>query len=136
MKFELRGLEELKARLDSLAKGMAGALKEASGEAALYAHSQVPPYPTAPTGSTYRRTGTLGRSITTDVRTLGSKYVGVIGTATVYAPWVISEKPVGSRGPQAWMHVGRWWTLHGVVRGAHDEIMRIYRKAILGLFGG
>ena len=135
MNIDVRGLDELKARFDGLAKGMSGALEDAAGEAVLHVHSQVPPYPAPPPNSTYRRTGTLGRSITTDVRALGSKHVGVIGTATVYAPWVISEKRVGTRGPQAGMHAGRWWTLHGVVRGAHDEIMRIYRKAIASLFG-
>jgi hypothetical protein len=28
------------------------------------------------------------------------------------------------------MHAGRWWTLQGVVRGAMDEIMKIYKRVI------
>ncbi len=125
------GLDELDHKLDRIARDTRAELTRATDEALAYTHGQVPSYPPEPPASDYRRTGTLGREITTEVRTIGSEIVGAIGTATVYAPWVISDKDtVGGRGPQAWMHRGRWWTLQGVVRGARAGIVDIYRRAV------
>lgn len=89
--------------------------------------SMVPEYPPAPELSSYKRTGTLGKSINvrTDVR--GMSVRGVIGTnvtvktdSSGYAQYVIG------REDQAWMHVGRWWTLEGVV----DANMHIVEQQI------
>lgn len=61
--------------------------------------------------SSYRRTGTLGKSIGTRTEYKGNDVVGYIGTnvsvktnSSGYAQFVIGN-------PQAWMHVGRWWML-------------------------
>jgi hypothetical protein len=135
MIIKITGIEHLEARLKRMTAETRSELERATHQAVLYVHSQLPPYPAPPPNSTYRRTGTLGRTITTEVRSLGNDVVGAIGTNTVYAPWVISDKPVGSRGPQAWMHVGRWWTLQQVVRDAKDAIMDIYRDALRRIVG-
>lgn len=124
------GLSEVVARLERRGDLAPGVMRQATERAVLYVHGRVPPYPPPPPDSRYVRTGTLGRSITTEVRDVGSATVGVIGTAVVYAPWVISAKEVGGRGPQAWMHRGRWWTLHEVVERARDGIVRIYQDAL------
>jgi hypothetical protein len=69
-------------------------------------HQNLPPYPPVREGQKYVRTGTLGRSITTEVEAQGTTFIGRIGTAINYAPYVI-----GDDSQQAWMHAGRWWQL-------------------------
>lgn len=125
------GLNELKAKMARRGRDIPAELEVATRKAVAYVHSTVPAYPPPPPQSTYRRTGTLGREIGTEVRPMGSKIIGLIGTNTVYAPWVISDEKVGSRGPQAWMHVGRWWTLQGVVHKAWGSVVKIYRDHFL-----
>ena len=78
----------------------------------------------------YRRSGQLGRSLTTEVRPLGNDIVGLIGTNTVYAPWVISDRAIDGRGPQAQYHAGRWWTLQQVVRDNVGAVIDVFRTEI------
>lgn len=112
-------------------------LTSATKKAVLYVHSTVPPYPATRPNQKYIRTETLGRKITTEVRPVtGTRVVGVIGSDTVYAPWVISDKAVGKRGPQAWMHKDRWWTLQDVVRKARGKVKEIYQDALHKLVHG
>lgn len=126
--FEIRGLEKLERKYAKLGKDLGPEIKKLSEKAAVYAHSKVPPYPPPP----HRRTGTMGRKITTKARKLGPvRYAGVIGTDTKYAPWVIStQKGRNSAGPQAWFHKGRWYTLQGVVKDNKDGIIAVYRQGI------
>ena len=119
-----KGMDELSDKLKRQAAGFDGFMTQTMTKAVLYVHSQVPAYPAPPPASTYTRTGTLGRSITTEVRGLGSETVGIIGTNIEYAPWVISEDQ------QAWMHVGRWWTLHQVVRDATPAVQAFFDREI------
>lgn len=93
------------------------------GKAVLYFHSKIPGYPAPPTGSTYQRTGTLGRSYTTEVRHLGADIVGVIGSAVVYAPYVVDEQR------QAAVHKDRWYTLIAVLRRYHGVIAKMFHAA-------
>lgn len=116
--------------LQRLQAGLPAAIRQATEEAVLYVHGKVPEYPPPPGESSYTRTGTLGRSITTKVEAIGSGAVGSIGTAVVYAGYVIDENR------QAWMHRGRWWTLQGVVRGSKDAIIGFYQRAISRLISG
>lgn len=130
------GLSKLQNKLDKI-ENMGHVLDQATDKAVKYVHSQVPPYPPPPASSTYRRTGTLGRTIGTEVRNLGTVRVGVIGTPTVYGPWVISSNSLmDGRGPQAWMHQGRWWILQEVVKKAKEAIVAIYREALKGVLNG
>jgi hypothetical protein len=137
MKIIYKGFEEFSRKVEGMARRMRGEMETTTRKAVLYVHSTVPPYPGEPAGSEYRRTGTLGRSIGTEVRPIGVGFVGIIGTPTVYAPYVISEEAVGSRGPQARFHKGRWWTLQGVVRKAFPKVVGMYeemwRRVISGL---
>ena len=131
MRIEFRGWDEFERRMNAL--GQVGVwAKPIMDRAVKYVHSQVPSYPSPPSTSRYRRTGTLGRTITTEVRSLtGNDVVGSIGTRTVYAPWVISsEKGKDGRGPQAKVHKGRWYTLQGVVMGQADRVRQIFETEI------
>jgi len=137
MPTEINGLDKTLAHLDRIGE-IPAAMGDTMKEAVLYVHSQVPPYPAPPPASTYRRTGTLGRTVTTmqgsepsalsrvEVSTLGGIVVGVIGTRLEYAPFVISE------GNQAKVHAGRWWTLQGVVKSSWSGIVDIFRKMVKG----
>lgn len=138
---EIIGLDRTLAHLERIGEipaAMGGTMKEA----VLYVHSQVPPYPAPPVGSTYRRTGTLGRTVTTmqgsepsalsrvEVSALGGNVVGIIGTRLDYGPEVISE------GEQIRVHAGRWWTLQGTIKNAWGGIVDIFRKMVHGKVEG
>ena len=111
--------------------------KAAMNTTVLYVHSKVPKYPAASGASTYRRTGTLGRSVTTfmgsnpdalsRVEQSGSDIHGFIGTRLSYAVYVIDKFK------QARWNVGRWWTLQDVVLGLKNDILRVYQNALIKL---
>ena len=127
MNFKVIGIEKLMAKLKKLsAPELTRELEKTTRKAVLYVHGQVPNYPPAPAGSIYKRTGDLGKRIGTEVKTMGTDVVGLIGSPTPYSPWVISDEAVGSVGPQAWMHKGRWYTLQGVVKKAQDVVNRFF----------
>lgn len=134
MKVQFRGWQEFDTKISRLNGELSQSMKKATEKAVLYVHSKVPAYPPTRPGQTYKRTGDLGRSITTDVKSISGGYQGSIGTNKIYAPWVISDRSVsGGSGPQAWMHKGRWWTLQGVVKDNVDGVMEIFRRAVRDL---
>jgi hypothetical protein len=138
--FDVIGDERVRAKLNAIAGGMVGALTKGMQKAVLYAQSRIPPYPPAPDTSSYTRTGTLGRVVTSmqgahpnslnrvEVEPLG-KVVGVIGGNLEYLAYVVGDED----GRQAKQHTGRWYTLLGVVVGARDGILRVYRDVIKDL---
>jgi hypothetical protein len=132
-KVEILGISKLNRKLDSIQKGVNSGLVRVAKKATLYVHSRLPGYPVPSPTSSYRRTGLLGRSITTGIKPLGNAVAGVIGTKTVYAPWVISRRRVGGRGPQARTHKSRWWTLQNEVARHRKAIVGMYRKFIRNL---
>lgn len=82
--------------------------------------------------SSYRRTGTLGRSITTKVEDSGAGVKGVIGTnvsvkteSSGYAQYVI-----GMPEEQAWFHRDRWWNLAKEVEKHVDDIVNAINAEI------
>lgn len=126
------------ANLEHVSHGVAD-LREPTKTALLYVHSQMPPYPSPSATSRYRRTGTLGRTITTfgsasgpalsRVEGSGSHVIGYVGSSLSYAPYVIDASS------QAFMHRGRWWTLQSVVEKSRDGIRRIYESFVQKLVG-
>lgn len=136
MEVEIRGLEELQRKARRMGTDMGPTMSRTMDRAVKYVHSTVPPYPPAPPDSRYRRTGLLGRSITTEVRALGGATVGVIGTNVAYAPDVISSEPANGAGPQAWYHKRTgWYTLQDVVAKAERQIIAIFEAALDRLIG-
>lgn len=125
---------EVEVKLDRIANGIPPELSQAMTKAVLYVHSQVPAYPAASPDSRYRRTGTLGRTITamgsasgpalSRVESAGGQVLGYVGSSVKYAGYVIDEQD------QAWMHKGRWWTLQSVVAASREGIRRIFDDAI------
>jgi hypothetical protein len=128
----IKGLDQLQKKFNGLADFKSG-LKKTTDKATKYVWGEIPPYPSPSATSSYRRTGTLGRTMYSEVRELGSEVVGIIGNNTTYAPWVISAERIGDRGPQAGFHSGRWYTLQGVVQKAKNGVIQIYKDWIKGL---
>lgn len=129
---EIRGLDDMKQRFKVIDENIRPELKRATEEVVHGVHQRVPDYPVR-FGSHYVRTGNLGRSIHGKVEPLARGFVGKIGSDPAiapYAPDVISDEPVGDRGPQARIHQGIWWTLQGVVRGARSYILKTYQQAV------
>ena len=157
VKLTISDLNGFNKRMEARAGEISPAMVKATHRAVKHVHEKVPSYPSASHRNMvfvsrkqfifvllsieegtirvpYRRTGTLGRTITTEVKELGSTVIGTIGTATVYSPWVISAAPVGDRGPQASYHQNTWFTLQAVVEGEADEIRHIYGQELKKLF--
>lgn len=130
----VKGDVEFAAKIDKFHSGMGNAMEESGRRAVTYVWSQQPDYPPEPEGSTYRRTLTLGRTMTAWAGTIEnalSRVEQAFGTVRAYygsmldyAYWVIDE--VG----QAWMHQGRWWTAQKVVRDAKDGIVRAFESGL------
>jgi hypothetical protein len=146
----LRGVADLQRKLLENGQNIRPDLERATTRAILYVQGQIPPYPPKPAGNGYRRTGTLGRTITafpgysqgrdlgTDggkgrnpgeplsrVETRGNNIVGIIGTSVAYAQYVIGEEYRRSGSA--------WWTLESVVRGAFPGIKQVYQDMVTDL---
>ena len=125
--------------------GYPGRLKTAMGKAMwaslLILWENVPPYPAKPQGSSYDRTGTLGRSLGVmegggkagkptvySVTGSGTQTIGKFGTNLNYAQYVVDPDR------QAWMHKGRWWTMKHIKNKSVDKIKALWddivKKAI------
>lgn len=125
---EVKGLDELAEALEHLAGETTRVLQEGMEQGVLYVHQSMPPYPPARIDSRYRRTGSLGRSMTTEVRTMGATVTGIVGSAMPYAPLVIGTE-------QAGMHRRRWWRLVDVVRQALPTVVRMIEARVAAAIG-
>jgi len=67
---------------------------------------RIPQYPDPPSGSTYRRTGNLGRANYAKAQVENEEVVGRVGNNMRYAPNVIGGDDTQSR-----THQGRWYQL-------------------------
>lgn len=72
----------------------------------------------------YRRTGTLGKSWTTDVRVTSENIRGVLGNVRPYAPYVQDEER------QAQMHKGHWPTVQMLLRAPAARMQKYFEQAI------
>jgi len=85
-------------------------------------------YPPAPMGSTYRRTGTLGRTWTSAARVVemesGAFVSGRVGNATPYGPWVQHPED------QTAVHKAHGWkTTADVLAESENDIAEILVEA-------
>ena len=116
------GLDELTRRFGAISPFIRKELHRAMYRAVTGELQRMPPYPPAQPG--WRRTGLLGRSLTSlvgqatdaasEVRDEWPSLVGVVGTNRAYAPRVIGA----AQEPQ-WSH---WWRLHSVVMSHQSQI--------------
>jgi hypothetical protein len=104
--------------------------------AMLTAQEKIPGYPSKPAGSSYARTGTLGRTlgvgqtggaigkpeIFVQKRIGQARYEGTIGTGLHYAQYVIGERQA--------RHMTHWWTVKTWSRLAAKKIQRLYNNTM------
>ena len=136
---EVRGFEELAKRFKAYPMKFAKVMSKTMVTALLVLQEKIPPYPPAPTGSGYRRTGTLGRSLgisitsgrigQPDIFTVkkmgGGNLSGKIGTRLGYA-----SKVIGDRSQQFSFFAQYWWRLEQVVGKAFPKILSVYNTAM------
>jgi len=118
----VEGLDELLKRFGTSNKVVNAEIKKAMTKAVYFLQSKVAVYPAPPPMSTYRRTGTLGRSITSEIKGVGGEIRGIIGTAIPYAPYVIGPK-------QAAVHAGRWKRMTEHAKEQKGKVEEFFAKA-------
>ncbi len=132
---KIKGLDKLNQKMNKLGSSIQPMLQDTTMKAVLYVHSKVPNYPPAPAGSTYRRTLTLFRTITTlmgsypdalsRVESLFGMVRGIVGTKLNYAGFVIDETQ------QTNTHKNNgWWVLQKVVLSLKSDIKKIYEQGV------
>jgi hypothetical protein len=144
----VEGLDELLDKLTEADKDIQEALKNTMEKSLLVLWENVPAYPKLPESpkSSYRRTGTLGRSLGSSygggksgaqptvysIKQQMNNVEGRFGTNLSYAPYVIgpSHLPKGQR--QAYMHKpgfkGRpgWWTMTTIRERSVEKIQKLW----------
>lgn len=116
----ITGLVELRQRFAAFPDKYNKSLQKTMQAVLLKVWELVPAYPSPPPNSSYRRTGTLGRTLGVSAgggragrpdiyekRQAGGYHEARFGTRLEYARYVIGDKS----SEQAWMHEGRWWTI-------------------------
>jgi len=134
MPIEVRGLNEVIAKMQAYPEKLQAGMKTAMDAALLVVWENVPPYPPQPSGVSYRRTGTLGRSLGSgegggksggepeiyEVRALGAaSYEGRFGTNLEYARYVIGDDDQN-------IHLGYWWQMKDVAARATEKVQRVF----------
>jgi hypothetical protein len=130
---EVRGLNELIDKMKAYPAELKKTLAITVTTALTVLWENVPPYPPPHEGSTYERTGTLGRSLGSSagggasggepdvfkVKALGSGFEGRFGSNVDYAPYVIGD------GTQN-RYLYQWWTLKTIAEKSKGKIDRLF----------
>ena len=122
MTITVSNLDAVTRKLDRLDSG--AYLQGVADAGAQLLRAEMRKYPPPPPNSTYRRTGTLGKSWAQKVTGGPSGWLAVVGTRLNYAPYV------QDMNRQAEIHQGRWQTIQSVASDKRDEIFNFVRKAI------
>ena len=89
-------------------------------------HRDIAPYPSKPSHSTYRRTGTLGRKWVTAIEQ-GSNFIrGTVGNNTPYADFVQGLKQTGFHAATGWKRADK------VLEEKQAQITGFFKDAIDG----
>lgn len=124
--FEVEGLQELLAGLEMSPQIIKEEAEKATRASLFLFSSFLKDYPPQPATSSYRRTGTLGRTWATAMPSftmLGNGFEGKIGNATPYASLVQGD------GTQARAHEGRWQTDMQAIEASYDATKEHYEAA-------
>lgn len=84
-------------------------------------------YPAAPSGSTYTRTGTLGKSWSRRVEGRGMETTGIVGSNGNMAPY---NRYVQDADYQARCHRGNWLTIQEASERRQDVIEGFFQSRI------
>ena len=119
---EIQGIDALFRKLGNV--GAIATLRPPMQRSVYRLQAGMAKYPAARGGSSYRRTGTLGRRWTSVVTESVNGLVGTVGNNTSYGPWVQSEMF------QAAVHRGRWQTDQDVATKETPAIIADFEQAI------
>lgn len=131
---EVRGLKELQARMKQFPAQLEAAQQKTMEASLLTLWENVPPYPRISFKSSYRRTGTLGRSLGSaagggktggtpsiyEVKKLGGGVEGRFGTDLSYAQYVIGDTTQAA-------HMGYWWQMKDIAKKAETKIVSLWQ---------
>lgn len=126
VRLEVEGAKELIRLLKQFPDVVKKEIRGVMDKGLLLMQADAADYPPPPPGSTYRRTGTLGRLWTSAQHRFsvkGDVLEGRVGNATPYGPYVQSE------ARQAAVHQGRWKTVEQIMRDAEPEINELLDQA-------
>ena len=124
---EIRGMDELLAKMRQFPQKLRQMERVGMNASLLVLKENVPPYPSPPVDSTYRRTGTLGRTLGASsakpdiytVKGLGTNHVeGRFGTRLSYAPYIIGDQQARQNR--------HWWKLDSILPKAQEKIVKIW----------
>lgn len=118
----IKGVDKLSAKLTKAQRN--DVLVPPTRRAVQVLEGAMKVYPAQHAGSSYIRTGTLGRRWTTNVRPRRDGVEGRVGNNTQYAPFVQADRF------QARVHQGRWQTDVDVVRQHERAIVADFERAI------
>ena len=119
----IEGVDKLMRKFNSLQQ-VNSILRPPMQRSVMILQADLAKYPAPRPSSPYVRTGTLGRSWTTRVRTENDRLVGRVGTKVIYAPFVQSQQF------QADIHRDRWQTDVQVLERNATRIIRQFESAI------
>jgi hypothetical protein len=123
-------VERARQALGNFPQVAGGRIRNAVERALLLLQGKAAVYPPAPSSSTYRRTGTLGRLWTSAARVVemgsGAFVSGRVGNATPYGPWV--QDP----DQQSAVHKAHGWKTTGQIVAEADGAI----EQIIGTAGG
>lgn len=119
---EITGIPELITKLGKAAATRT--LRPAMNRSVLRLQRDMAKYPIQRVGSSYIRTGTLGRRWTTKVMQNANGLTGKVGNNTSYGPFVQSSMF------QAEIHAGRWQTDQDTLDKNRSAIVKDFQNAI------
>lgn len=136
IKIVVKGLNQIRSRMQQFPQQYDNIIHKALQDSLLAIWENVLPYPPPPEGSTYKRTGTLGRSMgvsmgggksgTPDIYevSMGSgRDEAKFGSNLNYAPRVIGDDT------QEEPFVTYWWTVRDVANKAKGKIIEVFQNA-------
>jgi hypothetical protein len=159
----LNSPDDLTALVASMPAVAMDAAEGAMTQTLLFLHGQLPGYPEGPKEKVsqhwtpkqrayffwalrkgliqvpYQRTGTLGRSFTTQVERGQDAVTGELGTNVAYAPWVVGpaypgEDINGQTMYQARIHAGLWWSLGNEFDKTTPQAVEIFADEFFNRF--
>lgn len=116
-------LEMLRTMPDRIDRAMRGAMTDST----ILLMREMKAYPPPPPNSSYKRTGTLGRSWSRRVEGRGMEVTGTVGSNGNMAPY---NRYVQDGEYQAQMHQGRWTTIQDAAERNQDAIQGFFESRI------
>lgn len=122
---EIKGADDLLKALEAAPDLARAEIETATRQSLLGLLDPLTDYPAAIPGSSYQRTGDLGRMWTTappEIKTMAHGFEGLIGNARPGVEYVQGDD-------QASVHRGRWKTASAAVKDAEGQIQARYQQA-------